>query len=111
MAGLAAGLANPDEQLERVFKPIRQSAAVRSDVAVAMLVDLCLAVASLGHSIDHVRDELQKGREPAGADTLRRAAFLTAVCCYELDHTHLATGTAPAVDDQGEGSPGVGVGQ
>jgi len=111
VAGLAAGLANPDEQLERVFKPIRQSAAVRSDVAVAMLVDLCLAVASLGHSIDHVRDELQKGREPAGADTLRRAAFLTAVCCYELDHTHLATGTAPAVDDQGEGSPGVGVGQ
>lgn len=93
VAGAAAGLASPDEQVERALKPVRQSAAQRDDVAVAMLVDLCLAVLNLDHSINHVRDELKNGREPAGTETLRRAAFLTAVCCYQLDRSPLAAPT------------------
>ena len=89
VAGVAAGLPNPDENLERVLRPRRVAAAERSDTVLAMLIDFTLALVSLDHSIEHVRDEISEHREPAGADTIRRAAFLTAVCCYELDRTPL----------------------
>lgn len=85
VAGAAAGLPTPDENLDRVLRPRRIAAAERADVATAMLLDLVVAVLSLDHSIEHVRDEIAERREPAGSDTIRRAAFLTAVCCYELD--------------------------
>ena len=89
VAGAAAGLSTPDENLERVLRPRRVAAGERADVATAMLLDLVVAVLSLDHAIEHVRDEIAEQRAPAGADTIRRAAFLTAVCCYELDRTPL----------------------
>jgi hypothetical protein len=93
VAGAAAGLANPDENLERVLRPRRIAAADRADVAVAMLIDLTLALVNLDHSIEHVRDEIVEQRPPAAGDTIRRAAFLTAVCCHELDRTPLRSPT------------------
>lgn len=89
VAGAQAGLANPDENLERVLRPARVSAAQRGDTALAMLIDLALAVFSLDHAIEHVRDEIHEGRAPATPETIRRAAFLTTVACYELDRTPL----------------------
>lgn len=89
VAGAGAGLQDPDENLERVLRPRRVAAAERANTAVAMLIDLTLALVSLDHSIAHVRDEITEHRPPADLDTIRRAAFLTAVCCYELDRTPL----------------------
>ena len=104
VAGAAAGLPASDEDLQRVFKPVRQSAARRADVAVAMLVDLCRAVLSLNHGVEHVSDELTDRRVPAGPETLRRAAFLTAVCCYELDRVPLVdAAAADAAAEDGDG--------
>jgi hypothetical protein len=93
VGGAAAAISDPDENLERVFRPRRVAAAERADTAVAMLIDFALALMSLDHSIEHVRDEISEHREPADVDTIRRAAFLTAVCCYELDRTPLALPT------------------
>jgi len=90
VSGAASGQPTPDENLERVLRPRRVAAAERADTAVAMLIDLTLALVSLDHSIEHVRDEISEGRKPADAETIRRAAFLTAVCCYELDRTPLS---------------------
>jgi hypothetical protein len=92
VAGAAAGLADPDEKLERVLKPQRVSAAARADTATAMLIDLTLAVLATTHAIEHVRDEVTEGRQPANLETTRRAAFLTAVCCYELDRSPMPSG-------------------
>lgn len=89
VVGLAVGLDTSDEDLERVFKPVRRSAAERADLATVRLVDLCRAVFSLAHAVEHVRDEVTAGRDPADAEVLRRAAFLTALCCYELDRVPL----------------------
>lgn len=89
VVGAAAALANPDENLERVLRPVRVAAAQRADTAVAMLIDYVLAVFTLDHAVEHVRDEVHEGREPAGVGTIRRAAFLTAVACFELDRAPL----------------------
>lgn len=91
VAGASANLQSPDENLERVLRRPRVAAAERADAATALLIDLTLAVVHLGHAIEHVRDEINEQRPPADLETVRRAAFLTAVCCYELDRTQLPT--------------------
>ena len=91
VAGAAANLQSPDENLERVLRRPRVAATERADAATAMLIDLTLAVIHLGHAIEHVRDEINEQRLPADFETMRRAAFLTAVCCYELDRTQFPT--------------------
>jgi hypothetical protein len=57
----------------------------REAEAVAQLVELVGAVLSLDHRLNHVRDEQDKRAEPIRWEELRRAAFLTAVVCYEID--------------------------
>ena len=39
----------------------------------------------LDHRLNHVRDEVGKGEPTPTYEEMRRAAFLTALVCYELD--------------------------
>ncbi|MGH3451085.1 MAG: hypothetical protein ACRDQW_10240 [Haloechinothrix sp.] len=49
------------------------------------LVQLTRSVLRLDHRLNHVRDETSKGEPPPDHEEMRRAAFLTAVVCHELD--------------------------
>jgi hypothetical protein len=59
----------------------------RERVVIERLVELVEAVASLDQRVTHVRDETGEGRPLRAWDELRRAAFLTAVVCFELDRS------------------------
>lgn len=49
------------------------------------LVELADAVLKLDHRLNHVRDEIDKDRPSVTWEEVRRAAFTTALTCYELD--------------------------
>jgi hypothetical protein len=49
------------------------------------LVDLARVVLRLDHRLNHVRDEADKGEAAPTWEEVRRAAFTTALVCYELD--------------------------
>ena len=80
----ARGNEQPDEDVERATKATRKAAAERGDDATMALVDLARAVLRLDHGVTHNRDEQHQGRPIADLATAHRAAYLTAVCCYEL---------------------------
>ncbi len=60
------------------------SLSSREADVVARIVDLAEAVLRLDHRLNHVRDEADRGRGQVGWDEMRRAAFATALACYEL---------------------------
>jgi hypothetical protein len=62
-----------------------QNLPKREQTAIARLVELTDAVLRLDQRLAHVRDEAGKGEPPITWEEIRRAAFLTAVVCYELD--------------------------
>lgn len=49
------------------------------------LVAMAKAVLSLDHRLNHIRDEADKNLPLLSWDEARRAAFVTALTCYELD--------------------------
>lgn len=57
----------------------------REAEVVSRLVDLAQAVLRLDHRLNHVRDEVDSGAPGASWEEIRRAAFVTALVCYELD--------------------------
>lgn len=83
----SAGLLAPEENVDRATKAARRAAVERGDRAVQALITLAESVMDLDHGLTHARDEQAKGRPVADPETVRRAAFLTAVACYELDRT------------------------
>lgn len=53
------------------------------------LIDLARVVLRLDHRLNHVRDEADKGEAAPTWEEVRRAAFTTALVCYELDRVKL----------------------
>jgi hypothetical protein len=86
----SAGLPAPHENVAAATKSARKAAAERGDEAVVALITLTEKVTSFDQAITHARDEQAQGRPVADAETVRRAAFLTAVACYELDRRPIA---------------------
>lgn len=57
----------------------------REAKVLVRLVELAGAVLSLDQRLNHILDEVDKARPPASWDEMRRAAFITAVTCNEID--------------------------
>lgn len=57
----------------------------REQAALAALVTLLGTVLRLDHRLNHVRDEVSKERSEPSFSEVRRAAFMTAFACFELD--------------------------
>jgi hypothetical protein len=83
----SAVLPAPNENVQRATKPARKAAVERGDAAVEALITLAERVMDLDQGLTHARDEQAEGRAVADGETVRRAAFLTAVVCFELDRT------------------------
>lgn len=83
-AATSIGLPQPDEDLQSVLDRLRSKSTRRGDLAVVGLADFAAAVMREDQRLTHVRDERVRDREPVDWMELRRAAFLTAVCCHEL---------------------------
>jgi hypothetical protein len=56
----------------------------RETDALKALAELLRAVLRLDHRLNHVRDEADRNELSPSASEIRRAAFLTAVVCYEI---------------------------
>jgi hypothetical protein len=52
---------------------------------VAQVVELARVVLRLDHRLNHIRDEADQGEPESSWEEVRRAAFTTALACYELD--------------------------
>lgn len=74
----------PVQQLEQWLAG-RGSLHRRERDGLAALIELTRAVLRLDHRLNHVRDEASKGEPEPTHEEIRRAAFLTAVTCHELD--------------------------
>jgi hypothetical protein len=79
-----------DGQKERPIQALEawlQSSAVRVREAAVLgaLVEFARVSLRLDHRLNHVRDEADKGEAASSWDEVRRAAFATALVCYELD--------------------------
>ena len=57
----------------------------REAAVVAQIVGLARVSLSLDHRLTHIRNESDVGEPPATWEEIRRAAFATALGCYELD--------------------------
>ncbi|MCA1702266.1 MAG: hypothetical protein LC808_02935 [Actinobacteria bacterium] len=57
----------------------------RERQVLADLTRLTRSIMRLDHRLNHIRDEASKGQPAPDYEEVRRAAFLTAVVCYELD--------------------------
>jgi hypothetical protein len=57
----------------------------RERQALKDLVQLAASTLRLDHRLNHVRDEVGKGEIAPTFEEMRRAAFLTALVCYEVD--------------------------
>jgi hypothetical protein len=86
----SAGLTGPEENIAAAPKAARKVAVERGDEAVQALVTLAEKVTSFDQVIADARDEQAQGRPAADAETVRRAAFLTGLVCYELDQRPIA---------------------
>ena len=78
------------ENQEKPIERLRSHLAVmpipeREAAALEQVVELALTVLRLDHRLNHIRDEADKNQPAATWEEVRRAAFLTAVACYELD--------------------------
>lgn len=56
----------------------------RESKAIASLVQLAIDTQSLNQRVTHIRDDMSKGESPLTWEEMRRATFLTVVCCNEL---------------------------
>jgi len=59
----------------------------RERQVIADLVQLVRSTLRLDHRLNHVRDEVGKGEPPPTYEEMRRAAFVTALVCHELDRS------------------------
>lgn len=74
-------------------KPIQRLKAHLGDLrlptreaeVLAQIVELSRVVLRLDHRLNHIRDEEDQGEPEATWEEVRRAAFATALACYELD--------------------------
>lgn len=57
----------------------------RERPVLADLFRLAASTLRLDHRLNHVRDEVGKGEPAPTFEEMRRAAFMTALACYELD--------------------------
>lgn len=73
----------PIELLEALVAS-KANLSERERAALVQLVEFARSVLRLDHRLNHVRDEKDKGREPVNWPELRRAAFTTALVCYEI---------------------------
>lgn len=74
----------PVERL-REWVTSRPGLAARDADVLNQLVELARVVLRLDHRLNHVRDEADKGQPVPPSEEVRRAAFATALVCYELD--------------------------
>lgn len=74
-----------EQPIERLEVWLNASQLGDRERAVATaIVDLARASLHLDHRLNHVRDEVDKKEPPVGWEEMRRAAFATAVACYEI---------------------------
>lgn len=74
-------------------KPIQRLEVRLADLGVPtreaavflQVVELARVVLRLDHRLNHIRDEADRGEPAATWEEARRAAFATALACYELD--------------------------
>lgn len=64
--------------------------STRDADVVQQLVELARVVLRLDHRLNHVRDETDKGQPLPTPEEVRRAAFTTALVCYELARIELS---------------------
>ncbi len=57
----------------------------REGDVLAQVVELARVALRLDHRLNHIRDEADQGEPAATWEEIRRAAFATALTCYELD--------------------------
>lgn len=57
----------------------------REGKVIIQVVELVRTTLRLDHRLNHIRDENDLGEPPATWEEMRRAAFATALACYELD--------------------------
>lgn len=82
-SGVAGDHEKPIELLEALVAS-KTDLAERERNALLQLVEFARSVLRLDHRLNHVRDEKDKGREAVTWSELRRAAFTTALVCYEI---------------------------
>lgn len=85
VVGSAAGGAQekPVQRLKQQLATLNIPA--READVFAQVVELARVVLRLDHRLNHIRDEADQGEPPATWEETRRAAFATALVCYELD--------------------------
>lgn len=79
--------ANPEQPAKRLRNWLgnHDGLQAREQVMLTRLVDLVEATIEEDHRINHVRDELSRDRARPDYEEVRRAAFMTALVCYEID--------------------------
>ncbi len=85
VAGADGG--NQEKPIQRLAARLQSASGLseREAAALTQLVELGRAVFHLDQRLNHIRDESDKGQPLRAWDEVRRAAFLTAFICYELD--------------------------
>ena len=73
----------PIQRLRDLFSTLNVPA--READVLTQVVELARVVLRLDHRLNHIRDEADQGESPASWEEVRRAAFTTALACYELD--------------------------
>lgn len=79
----AGGPERPIQRLQSHIAGLDLSS--REAVVVSQIVELARVVLRLDHRLNHIRDEVDSGEPGASWDEIRRASFITAFVCYELD--------------------------
>ncbi|HSJ84409.1 MAG TPA: hypothetical protein VLA91_11395, partial [Acidimicrobiia bacterium] len=81
----SGGVERPIDRLEAIAQSKEKNLGSREMKVLGSLVQLAADVLSLDHRLNHIRDETDKGLPLRTWDEMRRAAFVTALACYELD--------------------------
>lgn len=82
-SGVAGDHEKPVELLEALVDS-KTDLGEREKATLLQLVEFARSVLRLDHRLNHIRDEKDKGRDSVAWPELRRAAFTTALVCYEI---------------------------
>lgn len=83
IVGAAGGAEKPVQRLKDHLAKL--TIPEREREVLAQVIELARVVLRLDHRLNHIRDEADQGEAPATWEEARRAAFATALACYELD--------------------------
>ena len=81
---LTGATTKPEEVSKNLKAWLATRSATRQSSVVAATVELCIATQHLNQRVTHIRDDVSKGEPALTWEEIRRSAFATVYCCYEL---------------------------